>query len=71
MRVHLSPVDSSMFTGHHYDPSSRVFTVRYNNGAIWHHDGVSPEKNAAFLGSASKGQYFNAHIKKAHPGRRG
>jgi hypothetical protein len=71
MSQQLSPIDSSMFSGHHYDPSSRAMTLRYKNGAVWHYDGVSPDKNAAFLGSASKGQYFNAHIKNAHPGRRG
>lgn len=71
MSQHLSPIDSSMFSGHHYDPSTHVFTVRYNSGAVWHHDGVSPEKNAAFLGADSKGKYFNAHIKNVHIGRRG
>lgn len=68
---HLSPIDSSMFAAHRYDPTSRVMTLRYKNGAVWHYDGVSPEKNAAFLGSASKGQFFNAHIKGAHAGREG
>lgn len=71
MSGNLSPIDSSMFAAHHYDLASRVMTLRYKSGAVWHYDGVSAEKNAAFLGSASKGRYFNDHIKGVHAARKG
>lgn len=67
----MSPINSTMFDGHHYDPTSHVMTVRYKNGSVWHYDGVSPEKNAAFLSAESAGGFFNKHIKTAHAGRRG
>jgi hypothetical protein len=66
----MSPIDSSMFSHHDYDPASRTMTLRFKNGAVWHYDGVSPEKNAAFLAAPSKGQHFNTHIRGIHPGQK-
>lgn len=66
----LAPIESSMFSHHHYDPDSRKLTLQYKNGALWEYDDVPAEKNEAFLGSASKGRYFNDRIKPNHAGHR-
>jgi hypothetical protein len=66
----LAPIESSMFSHHHYNPDSRKMTVRYKNGALWEYDDVPAEKNDAFLGNASKGRYFNERIKPNHAGRK-
>jgi hypothetical protein len=67
----LQAIDSTMFSHHHYDPDTRVMTVRYKeSGKLYQHDDVPAEKNDAFLGSASKGGYYNKKIKPNHPGRK-
>ena len=66
----LTPIDSSMFDAHHYDPNSRKMTVQYKNGAVWEYSDVPAEKNDAFLGNMSKGGYFISRIKPNHSGRK-
>jgi hypothetical protein len=66
----MAPIDSSMFSHHHYDPNSRVFTVQFKNGAVHQYEDVPAEKNDAFLGNMSKGRYFNERIKPNHIGRK-
>lgn len=66
----LAPIDSSMFSYHHYDPNSRVMTVRFKNGLLYQYDDVPIEKHAAFTESASPGRYFNERIKPTHIGRK-
>jgi hypothetical protein len=66
----LTPIESSMFSHHAYNPDSRKMTVRYKNGAVWEYGDVPAEKNDAFLGNASNGGYFNSRIKPNHAGRK-
>lgn len=66
----LTPIESSMFSHHHYDPDSRVMTLRFKNGLLYEHPDVPAEKNEAFLGAASKGRYYNQRIKSNHTGRK-
>jgi hypothetical protein len=66
----LTPIESSMFSAHHYDPNSRKMTVRYKNGAVWEYGDVGIDKHEAFTGNASPGRFFNEKIKPNHIGRK-
>lgn len=66
----FTPIESSMFSGHHYDPNTRTMTLRFKNGLVYQHDDVGADKNEAFLGNPSKGGYYNRKIKPMHPGRK-
>ena len=66
----LTPINSSMFSGQHYDPNSRVLTVQFKNGAIHQYEDLPIEKHEAFVGAASPGRYFNDRIKPNHIGRK-
>jgi hypothetical protein len=59
-----------MISGQHYDPNSRVLTVKFRNGAVHQYDDVGADKHDAFIGSASPGKFFNAKIKDNHLGRK-
>ena len=66
----LTPIKSSMFSAQHYDPSSRVLTVQFKNGAVHQYDDVGADKHFAFVGAASPGAYFNDKLKGNHLGRK-
>lgn len=66
----LTPIDSSMFSHHHYDPDTRKMTVRFKNGLLYEYDDVSADKHAAFAENASPGRFFNEKIKPNHAGRK-
>lgn len=66
----LTPIESSMFEGHHYDPNTRALTVRYKNGATHVYDDVPMEKHTAFVGAQSPGRYFNERIKNQFASRK-
>jgi KTSC domain len=63
----LSPIESSMFSGHHYDPATRQLTVQFKKdgkpGAVHVFDDVPIEKHDAFTQNQSPGRYFNGNIK--------
>lgn len=60
----LTPIESSMFSGHHYDPDTRHMTVQFKNGAVHQYDDVPMDKYETFSGgNQSPGRYFNDHIK--------
>ena len=66
----LTPIESSMFDAHHYDPDTRKMTVRFKNGLLYEYDDVPIDKHATFTESASPGRYFNERIKPNHIGRK-
>jgi hypothetical protein len=66
--LHMTPIASSMFDSHNYDPDSRVLTVQFKNGATYQHADVPADKFEAFVGAASPGQFYNARIQPNHPG---
>lgn len=66
----LTPIESSMFSHHHYDPNTRKMTVRFKNGLLYEYDDVPIEKHEAFTGNVSPGHYFNSRIKGNHVGRK-
>ena len=66
----MTPIASSMLESHHYNPDSRVLTVKFRNGAMHQYDDVPADKHFAFVGAASPGRYFNDKIKSNHAGRK-
>jgi hypothetical protein len=66
----LVPIESSMFSGHHYDPQTRQMTVQFKNGAVHIYDDVPLEKHVAFTENASPGRYFNERIKSQYASRK-
>ena len=66
----MTPIESSMFSGHHYDPNTRKLTVTFKGGAVHEYDDVPIEKHEAFTGALSPGRYFNDRIKSTHPSRK-
>lgn len=66
----LAPIESSMFSGHHYDPTTRQMTVQFKNGAVHVYEDVPMEKHAAFAENASPGRFFNERIKGLYPSRK-
>jgi hypothetical protein len=70
VKPELTPIESSMFSHHAYDPDSRKMTVRYKNGTLWEYDDVPIDKHATFTESASPGRFFNERIKPNHIGRK-
>jgi|HubBroStandDraft_3_1064219.scaffolds.fasta_scaffold42090_4 hypothetical protein len=71
----LAPIESSMFSGHHYDPETRQMTVQFKKkdgtpGAVHVLRDVPMEKHAAFSQNASPGRYFNERIKSMYQSRK-
>ncbi|TKT69713.1 KTSC domain-containing protein [Aquamicrobium sp. LC103] len=47
-----------------YDPTARTLSVWFvPSGNRYDYEGVSPQTYAAFKRAASKGRFFNAHIR--------
>ena len=59
-----------MLDAQHYDPSTRVLTVQFKNGAVHQYEDVPADKHEAFTGNASPGRYFNERIKSNFIGRK-
>ena len=66
----LTPIKSSMFSGHTYDPNTRQMTVQFKNGAVHQYDDVPADKFEAFTQNASPGRYFNDRIKSNFASRK-
>lgn len=62
----LTPMDSSMLKGQHYDPTTSTLHVQFANGSIYRIDGVPMDKAEAFAGAASPGTFYNAKIRDNH-----
>lgn len=66
----MTPIKSSMFEAHHYDPNARVLTLTFKNGATYEHHDVPADKFEALIGSESPGRFYNDKIKSNHPGKK-
>lgn len=66
----FAPIESSMFEGQHYEPTSRVLTVKFKNGSIYQYEDVPADKHDAFVGNASPVSYFNSRIKNNFAGKK-
>jgi hypothetical protein len=56
---------SSVIHSIEYDEDSRELDVTFNSGKTYRYIDVPQDVYADFLDAASKGQYFNNHIKDA------
>lgn len=62
----LSPLTSSLLSGHHYDPDTRQLHLGFNSGQVYRYDDVGIDKAEALAGSASPGRYFGSRIRGHH-----
>lgn len=69
-KLDLTPIKSSLFTAHHYDPGTSTLTLEFSNGDRWAYRDVPLEKATAFAENASPGRYFGSKIKGLYPGRK-
>jgi hypothetical protein len=58
-------VSSSNIEAIGYDDSGRILGVRFHSGREYHYGRVPHAVFRAFFGAASKGQYFDQHVKRA------
>jgi hypothetical protein len=56
---------SSAIRGIDYDAPARELHVTFASGKAYRYFGVPPQLHAAFVAAASKGGFFNAHIRDA------
>lgn len=69
MSLKLTPVtDSSVISGHHYDPDTRTLHIQTKSGSTYRYDDFPMEKAEAFAGNKSKGAYWNRTIQPHHKG---
>jgi hypothetical protein len=59
----FTKIDSGHIDGVKYDSLSRVLAVRFQNGYVYHVQGVSPEDHQAFMDAPSQGEHYHQHIK--------
>ncbi|WP_354636998.1 KTSC domain-containing protein (plasmid) [Morganella morganii] len=48
-----------------YDPATHVLEIAFHSSGIYQYSGVPPHIHSGLMNASSKGQYFDAHIKKA------
>lgn len=70
MKPPLTPLDSSVLTGHAYDPDTRTLHLGFKSGDTWEYRDVPLEKVEALIGNASPGQYFGSKIRGHYAGRK-
>lgn len=70
MEMERLPVTSSVLRSVGYDDSNSTLEVEFHNGSIYEYRGVPPDIYAALMLAASKGQYFDATIRKSYDCRR-
>ncbi|HCR3555360.1 TPA: KTSC domain-containing protein [Morganella morganii] len=58
-------VSSSNLRSVGYDPATNTLEVEFHHGGIYQYSGVPPHIHSGLMNASSKGQYFDAHIKKA------
>jgi hypothetical protein len=68
-RATAIPVDSSLIRSVTYGADATLI-VRFHSGAVYRYFTVPRSTFDAFLGAASKGAYFNRHIRERFPHQR-
>jgi hypothetical protein len=58
-------VDSSNLSAVAYDPESAVLEVEFHSGGVYQYFGVPFFVYQDLCDAASKGKYFNEHVKRA------
>jgi hypothetical protein len=61
------PVSSSLIAAIGYVEESGTLEVELRSGAVYRYLGVGSDVYEDFRAAASKGAFFNAHIKDAYP----
>ena len=59
------PVSSSNLRSVGYDPATHVLEIAFHSSGIYQYSGVPSHIHSGLMSASSKGQYFDAHIKKA------
>ncbi len=57
------PVTSSNLRSVGYDPQTSTLEIEFHHGGVYHYFAVPESRYAELLAAASKGSYFNDHIK--------
>ena len=60
-----TPVDSRDLTAVAYDTESAVLEVEFHSGGVYQYFGVPIFVYHDLCNAASKGKYFNEHVKRA------
>ena len=69
----LVPVESSVFTGHTYQPATKQLILQFKNKELWAYANVGPKLYASLQKAKSLGVWFSKNIRansKKHPGNR-
>jgi hypothetical protein len=61
------PLASSSLASVKYDPASETLEVEFRNGRTYQYYGVGLHTYEQLMQAASKGQFFNVHIRNAYP----
>jgi hypothetical protein len=59
-------IQSSCIASVGYSGATKTLEVEFSSGAVYRYFEVSYETHGAFMSAASKGSYFNRHIKGRH-----
>lgn len=59
------PIASDMMSSVGYDALAAVLEVEFRNGSVYEYKAVPREEYEALLRATSKGQFFNARLRKA------
>ena len=60
-------VQSSNLSAVEYDPTRMALRILFHNNRLYEYHGVHESIYNLLLASASKGQFFNSHIKNCYP----
>jgi hypothetical protein len=63
--MNRAPVSSSNLKSVGYDEASSTLEVEFLHGGIYQYSGVPETRYSSLMSAPSKGEYFDANIKKA------
>jgi len=63
--MNRTPVSSSNLKSVGYDAANSTLEVEFLHGGIYQYSGVPAARYSGLMGAPSKGEYFDANIKKA------
>lgn len=66
----MEKVNSSNVDEIGYNPETKVLSVRFKQGGLYHYNNVEPEKYDALKKADSIGSHLHKHIKPHHSFRR-
>jgi hypothetical protein len=61
------PVSSSMIAAIGYEEKSETLEVEFVSGSVYRYRPVEPDVYEGLRAAASKGSFFNRHIKDTYP----